>query len=153
MSRKKSEPEQGERVEIEFRDGEGRSENLKASPVGRSLYRLEASPAFAYSVSRGDVVRARRSRDGMLRFSASVEKSGNRTVRVIFARFSADSDAAKPILEEIERLGCSYESSQPTMLCLNVPQDVSLSEVVEYMKTLGMWWEHADPTREELYPA
>ena len=146
MSAKKS-----QKVQIEFRDEEGRTEQLWASPVGRSLYRLDNSPSFAYSVSHSDVVRARKGRDGLLRFSETVEKSGNRTVRLLFARFAVSSETAQPILEELQRLGCVYESLQPSMLCINVPQEVELWQVVEYMKSLAMWWEHADPTYEELY--
>ena len=33
---------------------------------------------------------------------------------------------------------------------MRVPREVELAAVVEYLKTLGMWWEHADPTHEEL---
>jgi hypothetical protein len=142
------------KVRIQFEDAEGRAEALDASPLGKDLYRLDESPSFAYSVSLGDVVRAARSgRAGRLRFSEVVKKSGNRTVRLIFAKFSPGSKAAHPILEQIAGLGCRYDNSQASVLSVAVPETSSLSDVVGYLKTLGMWWEHADPTFEELYPA
>lgn len=140
-----------EAVRVELSDAEGRTETLAASPVGRGLYRLEESPSFAYSVSLHDVVRARRVRDGRLRFAEVVEKSGNRTLRLIFARLSIQSEAAQTILENVGALGCRYDNSQAAVIAINVPADASLAEVAEYLKTLGMWWEHADPTFAELY--
>ena len=142
-----------EKVQIQFQDDEGRRESLSASTVGRSLYRVENSPSFAYSVSLNDIVRARRGKDGLLHFSEVVEKSGNRTVRLLLAKFSVNSETAQPILRGIEGLGCSYENLQASMLCVNVPHEVDLQQVVEYLKTLEMWWEYADPTYETLYPA
>jgi hypothetical protein len=141
-----------EKVRIELSDAEGRTEILPASKVGRSLYRLEESPSFAYSVSLDDVVRARRSREGRLRFAGVMEKSGNRTLRLLFARVSPDSEAGRTILANVSALGCHSQNLQASLLTINVPVEVALLQVVEYLKTLGMWWEHADPTHEELYP-
>jgi len=137
-------------VRIEFRDEEGRAERLLASPAGANSYLLDDSPSFAYSVSRGDVVRATRGANRRLHFAEVVRKSGNRTLRLLFSKFSVSSDAARPILERIEELGCRHEYAQEFVLCVNVPREVELSAVVEFLKTLGMWWEHADPTFEEL---
>ncbi|HEV2765362.1 MAG TPA: DUF4265 domain-containing protein [Pyrinomonadaceae bacterium] len=138
-------------VRIEFTDEEGRAERLPASPVGANSYRLEVSPSFAYSVSHGDVVRAERGAGSRLRFAEVVRKSGNRTLRLLFSRFSVTSEAARPILEELEQLGCRHEHTQEFVLCVNVPREVELIAVVEFLKTLGIWWEHADPTAEEFY--
>ena len=136
-------------VRIEFRDEEGRAERLLATPLGAGAYRLDDSPSFAYSVSTGDVVRAERD-GGRLHFVEVVEKSGNRTLRLLFSRFSVASDAARPILDDLEQLGCGHEHAQEFVLCVRVPREVELAAVVEYLKTLGMWWEHADPTFKEL---
>ena len=138
-------------VRIEFQDDEGRAERLLATPVGADAYRLEVSPSFAYSVSTGDVVRAERGGGGRLRFVEVVKKSGNRTLRLLFSRFAVGSDAARPILDELEQLGCRHEHAQEFVLCVRVPREVELAAVVEYLKTLGMWWEHADPTHKELH--
>jgi len=59
-------------------------ETLWANRVGPDLYRLDNSPFWAYGVSWRDVVEAHPDPDGMLRMSRVVEKSGHRTVRVIF---------------------------------------------------------------------
>ena len=138
-------------VRIEFRDDEGRAERLLASPVGEDTYRLEGSPSFAYSVSTGDVVRAERGTSSRLRFVEVKKKSGNRTLRLLFSRFGVTSEAARFILDELEQLGCRHEHAQEYVLCISVPRKVEMVAVLDFLKTLGMWWEHADPTAEEFY--
>src|SRR3712207_7942224 len=66
-----------------------------------------------YTLSLHDALPIWKGRDGLLRFSETVEKSGNRTVRLLFARFAVSSETAQPILEEIQRLGRAYENLQP----------------------------------------
>lgn len=138
-------------VRIEFRDDEGRRERLLASPVGANSYRLDDAPSFAYSVSRGDVVRAERGGDKRLRFVEVVKKSGNRTLRLLFSRFSVGSEAARPVLDTLEELGCAHAQAHEFLLSINVPREVELVAVVDFLKTLSMWWEHADPTSEEFH--
>src|SRR5256885_847859 len=113
-------------VEIEFDDGEGRTEMIEASAIGKNLYRLIHSPSFAYSISLDDVVRTGAGRGKPLRFKSIVEKSGNRTLRVIFARHAATSPDAKPFLKRIKKLGCGYEIKQSHLLSINIPPEVEL---------------------------
>jgi hypothetical protein len=140
-------------VRVEFWDEEGRTEQLATTHAGGEMFRLEDAPAFAYSVSAGDVVRAARVGADELRCVEVVEKSGNRTLRILFARVSLESEAAQSVVRSIEAMNCRCESSQPTLLCVTVPPEAALEEVVEYVKTLGLWWEHADPTFDELRAA
>ncbi len=140
-----------QKVRLRLRDNHGREEFLSVTPLGEDLYRLEESPAFAYSISLHDVVRAIASSEGGLDFAGVAERSGNRTMRVMFSRFSINSKQARPILKRLKRLGCRYESSQANVLSVTLPPAVILDEVAEYLRSLGLWWEHADPTFEDLY--
>ncbi len=140
-----------EKVRLRLQDNDGREEFLLVTPLGEDLYRLEESPAFAYSVSLHDVVRAITGSEGGLDFAGVAERSGNRTMRVIFAKFSIDSKQARPILKRLRKLGCHCDNSQASVLSVTLPSAVKLDEVTEYLKSLELWWEHADPTFEDLY--
>jgi len=139
------------KVRVRFQDNEGREEFLNVTALEGELYRLEESPAFAYSVSLADVVKVKPGPEGQLEFAEVAERSGNRTVRIILARFSAASKEAKPILKQLKKLGCSYQNSHPNVLSITLPPGTPLEEIVEYLKSLKMWWEHADPTFDDLY--
>lgn len=137
-------------VQIQFRDDEGRTEMLGAAPLGPNLFRLENLPSYAYGVSRDDVVRAAPNDDGTFVFESIVEKSGNRTLRVLLARFALESPQAVEMIGAARELGCHHESLQPHMLCLNVPEEADLAAVVEYLLGWSVWWECADPPRSFL---
>ncbi|HMF56657.1 MAG TPA: DUF4265 domain-containing protein [Pyrinomonadaceae bacterium] len=141
------------KVLIEFEDDEGRTEMIEAEPLkGQSLYRLVQSPAFAYGVSINDVVRAESGEDERLRFESAIEKSGNRTLRVIFGKHGASSKEVKPFLKAIKKLGASYEIKQSHLLCIITPPEIELQSVVGFLLEQGLWWEYADPTWDTLFP-
>jgi hypothetical protein len=118
--------------------------------LGTDLYRLDNIPFFAYGISLGDVVEAApQADDPRPHFRRIVQKSGNRTVRVV-AEEGAES-VAQQILDGLEGLGCCYTGANPRYICLNIPPDVSLDRVVEYLTATGLRWEHADPTYGQLH--
>jgi Domain of unknown function (DUF4265) len=128
-------------------------ETLWAVPVGEGLYRLDNSPFFAYCVSWEDIVRAEPDADGVLRFVNVAEKSGNRTVRVITKGCDTTSEEAKPFLNGIIDLGCSYEGFAPRLISINVPPAVDLQILADYLIASDHNWEYADPTYEDLFAA
>jgi hypothetical protein len=68
-------------------DGSINVETLWAFDLGQDAYRLDNSPFYAYSVSVGDVVFAPVDpQDERPTFQRVLEKSGNRTVRVILTQ-------------------------------------------------------------------
>ena len=115
-------------------------------------YRLENSPFWAYGLSWGDIVFAEPGPDGMLEFAGVAEKSGNRTVRVIFEVGCDESDEESAILDAAVELGCSYTGANPRYICVNVPPSTDLIAVAELLTQSGVQWEHADPRYAELYP-
>jgi hypothetical protein len=138
-------------VKVLLQDGTD-VETLWAVPVGDDLYRLDNSPFFVYRVSWEDVVCAERDSDGILCFSDVVQKSGNRTLRVITNTYDTTSPEAKPFLDGIINLGCSYEGFQPRLISINVPPEVELKVVAAYLIESGHNWEYADPKYEDLFP-
>jgi len=49
-------------------------------------------------------------------------------------------------------MGCSYEGANPKYICIDIPKDVDLFKVCNYLTEHEVKWEHAAPTYEELYP-
>jgi hypothetical protein len=136
--------------QVEFSDHEGRKELLSAFQTGEDLYRLDDTPSFAYQVSFNDVIKTVRAGDGLLRFVEVVEKSGNRTLRVLLNKFSLDSELGKSILTFITDRGCRHGNSQPNVLTITVPPEVDLEAIATHLIDAKVWWEHADPLWEQI---
>jgi hypothetical protein len=139
-------------VKVRLRDITGSFvETSWAKPIRDDLYSIENSPFFAYAVSFEDVVEARTGADDVLEYVRCVKKSGNKTVRIIFQQYTSDDPRAQAILRGLRELRCSYEGMQPRMISVNVPPDVALANVTDYLnEQRGMAWEYADPTYEQL---
>ena len=137
-------------VKVLLQDGD-EVETLWAVHLQENLYRLENSPFFAYRVSWEDIVEAEPDKNGVLCFSRIAVKSGNRTVRVITQTYETTSEEAKPFLDGIIQLGCSYEGLQPRLVSITVPSEIELETVVDYLIASGHDWEYADPTYDDLF--
>ncbi|MCP5425182.1 MAG: DUF4265 domain-containing protein [Gammaproteobacteria bacterium] len=140
-----------EQLWVEFTDHTGLNEKLPVSRVNEEHYRLDEMPSFAYGVSVHDVVKATNNEQGILQFVELVEKSGNRTVRFLLSRFSIESDEAQTILAYVTEKGCHYSNLQPNVVSILVPQHVDLEQVTDYLRQAQVWWEHADPTWDDLF--
>jgi Domain of unknown function (DUF4265) len=128
-------------------------ETVWAEPVGPDCYRLDNSPFWAYGVSWLDVVEAHLDEGGQLAFTRVVEKSGHRTVRVIFRPGIDENPEGQAVVDELGRLGCTYEGMHPGYIAIDIPPSVELMEVADYLTDQGVQWEHADPRYSDLYPA
>jgi Domain of unknown function (DUF4265) len=133
-------------------DGSANVETLWAFDLGEDRYRLDNSPFYAYSVSVGDIVYAPIDQnEGRPTFSRVLEKSGNRTVRVILDPPVADGNSSDGTVKELIALGCSYEGANTTYLCIVIPKEADFAAVCTYLTSRGVQWEHADPDYDELY--
>jgi hypothetical protein len=138
---------------VEEEDGSANVETLWAFDLGEDRYRLDNSPFFAYSVSVGDVVYAPVDPDeGLPTYSQVLEKSGNRTVRVILDPPLASGNSSDDLMQELLGLGCTYEGVNPTYLCIVIPPDAEFATVCNRLTSHEVQWEHADPAYDELYP-
>lgn len=126
------------------------TETLWASPIGSNQYKLDNSPFFAYGVSWQDIVEAHGSGDSFPEFLAVVQKSGNRTVRIVFDT-NVYSPESEKVMAQLRDLGCTYEGMPPRLISVNVPPETELDVVAEYLTSSpGLQWEYADPTYEEV---
>jgi hypothetical protein len=133
-------------------DGSTDVETLWATALGDDQYRIENSPFFAYSVSWEDIVYAPYDpTEERPTFRRVVRKSGNRTVRIVFAVPVESENASDEILQGLVALGCSYEGASRTYLSINIPPEVELPRVQQYLVSKEASWEHADPSYAELH--
>jgi predicted acyl esterase len=56
------------------------------------------------------------------------------------------------VLGALTELGCSYEGANRSYIAVDVPPEVQLETVREFLISTGQQWEHADPPYEELFP-
>lgn len=147
----------GDMTKVEFRitddAGETDVETLWATPLGNDLYRLENSPWFAYGVSFRDVVRARPDYEGGFPvFETVVEKSGNRTLRLLLDPPAEDGNESQRLLDRLVELGASYEGANRRYMALNIEAHEDLARICRFLTERALEWEHADPTYEALHP-
>ncbi|MBI2479256.1 MAG: DUF4265 domain-containing protein [Planctomycetia bacterium] len=143
-------------VKLEMRvgsDNEVHVETPWAIPVTTNQYKLDNCPFYAYRVSWGDIVEALPQEDGGFPlFVRVVQKSGHRTVRVILDRPSDKSEDSQRVLDTLNKMGCTYERANPTYIVVDIPPEVELQAVAEYLTNTGHNWEYADPKYEDLFP-
>jgi len=134
-------------------DGSSSVETLWAVPLDDDLYKLDNSPFYAYGVSWQDTVYAPFDpQEEMPTFVSVVEKSGNRTVRLILDPPASAGSETEGVLRGLIELGCSYEGANFRYFSVTVPPGVELESVREYLIELDVQWEHADPTYGSLFP-
>ncbi len=134
-------------------NGSAEVETLWATALGNDLYRLENSPFYAYSMSWLDVVYAPYDEDeDRPTFQRIAEKSGHKTVRVIFDPPVEDGNESDRVLKKLVNAGCSYEGANPTYIAIDIPSGVDLEDVRQLLIDAEMQWEYADPCYVELYP-
>lgn len=134
-------------------DGSSSVETLWAIPLDNDLYKLDNSPFYAYGVSWQDTVYAPfDSQEGMPTFQSVVERSGNRTVRVILDPRASIGSETSGVLKGLVQLGCSYEGANSRYFSVTVPQGIELESIRAYLIELDVQWEHADPTYDSLFP-
>ncbi len=138
-------------MKVLFREDDN-VETLWAERVGPDQYSLDNSPFWAYGVSWLDVVEAQPDADGVLTFVCVVRKSGHRTIRLILDPPAHEAPESRAILDGVVALGASYEGMHGGYLAIDIPPEVELDRVVEYLVASGHQWEHADPTHAGLYP-
>ena len=122
-----------------------------AEPVRASVYRLDNEPFFAYGVSSDDLIEAIPDKSGYLEFVRVVQASGNRTVRLIFDKFSATSSQGEHLIERLKAAGCSYEGAFSKVLAISVPPDVPLETVTALLEESGLRWEYANTTWDQVH--
>jgi hypothetical protein len=133
-------------------DGSDEVETMWACDLGEDRYRLDNCPFYAYGVSLHDIVYAPLDpTEEFPTFRSVVSKSGNRTIRVIFDPPLAAGNESERKLGELRALGCDCERATSSYVVLNIPPSIDLAGVADNLIRLGLTWEHADPTYDELH--
>ena len=135
-------------TKIAFSDDDGNVETLWAIDLGNGRYRLDSSPWYQYRVSWKDVVTAQPDSGGQLCFAGVVEKSGHRTIRVLFEQPTGENNL---ILDGLVELGCTYEGAYSKLFAIDIPPAVDLEKVRHCLIANKAQWEHADPKHSDLY--
>ena len=139
-------------VKVKFVDGED-VETLWAIALDNNLFRLDNSPFYAYDISWQDIVEATEEAEDFYEFVRVAEKSGNRTVRIIFQNFTGKDEQGKGILSDIENLGCSYEGANSKLISITIPSTVDFESVINYLSEQNdLKCEYADPSYDKLFP-
>ena len=123
-----------------------------ARRVGPDLYELDNVLWYAYGISAGDILEARSDGEGLPEVVRIVRKSGNRTVRVVLKPPANASTESQQVLDRLQALGCGYEGMRHSHFAINVPPQVDLMRVREFLIATGQVWEHADPSYDDLFP-
>jgi hypothetical protein len=153
MTKPELEPTAKVLFRVEEEDGSANVETLWAFDLGEDRYRLDNCPFYAYSVSVGDIVYAPVDPDeGRPTHRRVLEKSGNRTVRVILDPPVADGNCSDDLVQELLGLGCTYEGANPSYLCIVIPPGSDFAAICSRLTSCAVRWEHADPSYRELYP-
>jgi Domain of unknown function (DUF4265) len=143
-------------AKVALRSPEGEVETVWAFDLGQGRYRVDNLPWYAYGVSLGDVIEAAPDPEGQLHMVRVVSKSGNRTLRLVFP--AAELRTAWPaeiqdVMDWLIRHGCSYEGANRRYQAVNVPPQVDLGAVANFLTNAGVRWEHADPTYSDMHGA
>ena len=133
-------------VKIQFYDRDVGYENLWAASVNKERYRLENIPFFIYGVSLHDVVAASPDEEGRLQFQRVVKPSGNKTIRARSDEFVKDAAKRRKVKSDLRRLGSGVEELRSRLLAINVPPNVDLKSITDYLtKDAKVSWEYGNP--------
>lgn len=89
------------------------------------------SPFYATGIAWGDIVSAEL-RDGALWHTGLIKASGHSTVQILFLREGPVRDS---VTRHLQSLRCGAEGSDlPNLIAVDVPSDVSYSEVRTYLE-------------------
>ena len=81
-----------------------------------------------------------------------VEKSGHRTVRIVFDPPVQEGNKSDAVLKGLCSLGCTYEGANRGYMSIDLPPSIQLEKVRKYLIEQNAQWEHADPSHSELFP-
>lgn len=110
------------------------AESMWAEDLGQGRYRLRNVPFAAYGLSNEDVVRAEPDED-RLQITGVAIRGGHSTYRVILqSGTDLKSSEFKHHWEPLQRLGCSYESSEDRILAIDVPPRADIYEVFRLLE-------------------
>lgn len=141
-------------VKIEFHvendNGGVDVESMWAIDQNNGHYILDNTPFYAYGISLGDTFIAEKTPGNELAvFKDVVQKSDNRTIRIIFTEEEVQSSTADSILAQLAERDCAYEGADASYYAITIPADADLFEIAEFLTHNEVMWEQSDPIDDE----
>ncbi len=111
-------------------------ESIWAKPLENDEYEIRNTPFYAYGLNWGDIVKAV-SLDPTLKPEVRevVRPSGNRTLRLYFKK-NLDHRSQLQLLEEICKLGLSYERANEILIALDIPSESDYGAICDHLWAL-----------------
>jgi hypothetical protein len=110
-----------------------KGESLWARPLGDGLYQIDNVPFCAYGLHSGDVVRAVAAQpDQKPQVQAVVRRSGHQTLRISFCD-QLPAEAQEPVIAALHALGGELERANAQFLAIDIPPQVSVDAIREYL--------------------
>lgn len=109
-----------------------RIESLWAEKDNNGFFRIKNIPFYSKEVSYDDLVITEQ-KEGNLFFKKVKKSSQNSTIRIIFYDASIDK---KNILDNLVSFGCDYEEFSSQFIALNIPIEVNIEIVLNYLNHL-----------------
>ena len=133
-----TDPDSGEELEkilIELPPGHwsgNGGERVWAKRLEEGVYEVRNTPWYAYSIDWGDTVRCEGMSPADLPIVAEVVlDGGHRTLRVFFEDLAPDE--RKQILDEINRLGATYENNDGSLYALDLEPAEPLEPLLDFL--------------------
>lgn len=121
---------------IEFED-QSCTEELYATWLGGSRYRLDEAPLFSEAATIRDVIEAEVRSDGVLKFTSVVQRSAYRTWRFVLSQAVADSAALVELQQRVVSLGGEWSLVMNGYLMLHLPPGVEFDGLREVRKMMA----------------
>jgi hypothetical protein len=138
-------------AKVLIRNEFGYDETFWAFDLGNNVYQVASSPFFAYGVSYQDEVIAKAKNNGDIPELIRINrKSGNRTIRITGYKEIEKGRINEQVINDIKELGCGVEGASRKYKSVNIPANVDIQTVVNYLIRHNQRWEYADPTFEEI---
>lgn len=116
--------------------GWAKHESFWAEPLGNDLYRMGNIPFYAYDLHLHDIVRAVPEEPGTLPLIQEVvERSGRRTLRIIFAADSPVEDR-RQALRTLVQLGVTSEKASDRFFALETSPAIDYRAVCDELQRL-----------------
>ena len=115
-----------EKVVLTFHDYNGNitEETIWVVDLGNNKYKVDNIPFFAPNLSLGDIISVEKDQSNLY-FEDLLETSGHSTIQLIF--FNSDSNKNQLIIQELENIGCQWESMKGQPLYA-----IDISESIDY---------------------
>lgn len=119
-----------------------------AQALGQNRYKLLNIPFYYYGLSLDDVIEALPRPDDERPYLTKVlEKSGNRTLRIMMKEAVTASHDSLAVLASLKEIGCRFEGDGKRFFAINVPPHCDLDQLCRFLTERNVRWENADPPK------